>query len=47
MLANVRSADGKWKLVILDRRGDMKTELGVDPPPAEGAVASWRKYEHR
>ncbi len=47
MLANVKGTNGKWKLVILDRQGDLKTELGVDPPPAEGAVASWRKYEHR
>ncbi|MDB5318823.1 MAG: hypothetical protein JWN40_454 [Phycisphaerales bacterium] len=47
MLANVKDAGGKWKLVILDRQGDLKSELGTDPAPAEGAVASWRKYEHR
>jgi len=33
MLANVKGTDGKWKLVILDRRGDLKSELGVDPRP--------------
>jgi prepilin-type N-terminal cleavage/methylation domain-containing protein len=47
VLANVKGSDGKWRLVILDRQGDLKSELGTDPPPAEGAVASWRKYEHR
>ena len=47
VLANVKDSMGKWRLVILDRQGDLKSELGTDPAPAEGAVASWRKYEHR
>ena len=47
VLANVKGSNGKWRLVILDRQGDLKSELGTDPAPAEGAVASWRKYEHR
>jgi hypothetical protein len=47
VLANVKGSNGKWQLVILDRQGDLKSELGTDPAPAEGAVASWRKYEHR
>jgi hypothetical protein len=47
VLANVKGADARWRLVILDRQGDLRSELGTDPAPAEGAVASWRKYEHR
>ena len=46
LLANVKDK-AKWKLVILRRDGTLSRELGTDVPPAEGVVASWRKYEHR
>jgi hypothetical protein len=32
---------------VLGRDGTLSRELGTDTPPAEGVVASWRKYEHR
>jgi prepilin-type N-terminal cleavage/methylation domain-containing protein len=47
ILANVRRATGNWKLVVLNRDGTLSHELATDMPPAEGVVASWRKYEHR
>lgn len=47
LLANA-SDDGKtFALVILDRKGNLKSKLNTDVPPAEGVVASWRKYGHR
>ena len=47
ILANVLSSTGKWKLVLLHRDGKLNRELASDPAPAQGVVASWRKFEHR
>ena len=47
ILANVSKAGGVWRLVVLRRDGTLVRELATDVPPAEGVVASWRKYEHR
>ncbi|HEY7120231.1 MAG TPA: type II secretion system protein [Tepidisphaeraceae bacterium] len=48
LLVNAQQAmNGKWRLVVLGRDGSLRYELGTDLPPAEGVVASWRKYEHR
>ena len=45
----VNAYDGaRWKLVMLRRSdGSLVSELQTELPPAEGVVASWRKYEHR
>jgi len=44
LLGNV-SQDGRtWKLAIFDKKGALLRFLETDPPPAEGPVASWRKY---
>jgi prepilin-type N-terminal cleavage/methylation domain-containing protein len=47
LLVNVQKSPGQWRLMVLNREGVMLRELGTDVPPAEGVVASWRKYEHR
>jgi prepilin-type N-terminal cleavage/methylation domain-containing protein len=48
LLVNGSTVKGKWKLMILRRKdGTLMRELGTAVPPAEGVVASWRKYEHR
>ena len=42
------SEDGKtWMLVIFDRKGQLLRRLATDVRPAEGPVASWRKYGHQ
>lgn len=46
LLVNVKSGTG-WKLIVIDRKGTVMRELPTPMPPAEGPVASWRKYEHR
>jgi prepilin-type N-terminal cleavage/methylation domain-containing protein len=44
LLGNV-SGDGRnWALVIFDRKGAVVRRMDTDPPPAEGPIASWRKY---
>ena len=46
LLANVYA--GTWKLMVLRRRdGSVAREMGTAIAPAEGVVASYRKYEHR
>ena len=46
LLANVHA--GTWKLMVLRRRdGSVAREMGTAIAPAEGVVASYRKYEHR
>ncbi len=50
LLANVATVANstRWKLVILRRRdGSLSRELSLTMPPAQGVVASYRKYEHR
>jgi prepilin-type N-terminal cleavage/methylation domain-containing protein len=48
LLCNVYSKNtAKYKLVIFDTSGILKRELGTVVPPAQGIVATWRKYEHR
>jgi hypothetical protein len=47
MLANVSDDLMKWRLVVMDRDGGVLYDVATDVPPAEGVVASWRKYEHR
>jgi hypothetical protein len=39
------SEDGKnWSLVVFDKQGRVVRRLETGVPPAEGPVASWRKY---
>ena len=39
------SEDGKnWSLVVFDKQGRVVRRLDTAVPPAEGPVASWRKY---
>lgn len=48
ILANRKGQNGRWRLVIIDRNSSrILRELPTDMPPTRGAVASWRKYEHR
>jgi prepilin-type N-terminal cleavage/methylation domain-containing protein len=49
MLVNVRGTAlaGSSKLVVMGRDGVVLRELATTVPPAEGVVATWRKYEHR
>jgi prepilin-type N-terminal cleavage/methylation domain-containing protein len=47
LLVNVQKLPAQWRLMVLSRDGVMLRELGTDVSPAEGVVASWRKYEHR
>lgn len=46
ILANIRVASG-WRLAILNRNGSLNHELATDIAPAEGPIATWRKYWHR
>jgi prepilin-type N-terminal cleavage/methylation domain-containing protein len=46
LLCNV-SENGKWKLVVFDRKGREMRTLNTSTPPDEGYVATWRKYMHR
>jgi prepilin-type N-terminal cleavage/methylation domain-containing protein len=47
VLANV-SADGvNWMLAVFDRTGNLLRRMETDVRPAEGPVASWRKYGRR
>ena len=42
------SEDGKnWVLVLFDRNGKLLRRIETDVRPAEGPVASWRKYGHQ
>jgi hypothetical protein len=47
ILANANRAGAGWRLVVMRRDGTLLRELATDIAPAEGVVASWRKYEHR
>jgi prepilin-type N-terminal cleavage/methylation domain-containing protein len=48
ILANGHRILGKqWVLFIVDKQGRLIRELPTEVPPAEGFVASWRKYWHQ
>jgi prepilin-type N-terminal cleavage/methylation domain-containing protein len=47
LLINAQKAPGQWRLMVMKRDGTVLRELATDVPPAEGIVASWRKYQHR
>jgi prepilin-type N-terminal cleavage/methylation domain-containing protein len=47
MLCNARSSRGPYALVICDRDGKLLRRLNTEVPPAEGVIATWRKYGHR
>jgi prepilin-type N-terminal cleavage/methylation domain-containing protein len=44
LLGNVTDDGSQWTLVIFDRVGNVVRRLQTDVPPAEGPIASWRKY---
>ena len=44
LLGNASRNGIDWHLVIFDRQGQLLRELATDSPPAEGPIASWRKY---
>lgn len=44
VLGNVTQDGRTWTLAIFDRKGTLLRMLPTDPPPAEGPIASWRKY---
>jgi prepilin-type N-terminal cleavage/methylation domain-containing protein len=44
LLANVSRNGVDYKLVVMDRSGNIRRELNTEIPPAKGAVATWRKY---
>jgi prepilin-type N-terminal cleavage/methylation domain-containing protein len=46
LLGNASDDGTNWRLVIFDRAGNVVRRLQTDVPPAEGPVASWRKYGH-
>ena len=46
LLGNASDDGTKWTLVIFDRVGNVVRRLETDVPPAEGPIASWRKYAH-
>lgn len=47
ILANGTTDGNNWKLVIVDRLGNVLKTLPTASPPAKGVTASWRKYGHR
>ena len=44
LLGNASEDGTNWVLVIFDRVGNVVRRLETDIPPAEGPIASWRKY---
>lgn len=44
LLGNASDDGANWTLVVFDRGGRLLRRLETDPRPAEGPVASWRKY---
>ena len=47
LLGNGTRDGSKWTLAIFNRDGDVLRELQTDVRPAQGPIASWRKYGHR
>jgi prepilin-type N-terminal cleavage/methylation domain-containing protein len=47
LLCNVSTDKLNYRLVILDRDGNLVSIVDTDPPPAGGVVASWRHYGHQ
>ena len=47
ILANVTDDGLNWMLAVFDRTGNLLRRMETDVRPAEGPVASWRKYGRR
>ena len=47
ILANVTEDGANWMLAVFDRAGNLLRRMETDVRPAEGPVASWRKYGRR
>ena len=47
LLGNGSDDGANWTLVVFDRAGRLVRRMETDPRPAEGPVASWRKYGRR
>ena len=46
LLINASVNGRSWQLFVIDKGGRVLQALNTDVPPAAGAVATWRKYEH-
>ena len=44
ILGNVTENGRDWSLAVFDKKGTLLRLMATDPPPAEGPIASWRKY---
>jgi prepilin-type N-terminal cleavage/methylation domain-containing protein len=44
LLGNASHDGVNWRLVVFGRGGDVVRRVETDMPPAEGPIASWRKY---
>ena len=44
LLGNASDDGVNWMLVVFDKAGRIVRRLDTDPRPAEGPIASWRKY---
>jgi hypothetical protein len=44
LLGNASNDGINWTLVVFDRAGQLLRRIETSTPPAEGPVASWRKY---
>ena len=44
ILGNVSDNGTNWTLAVFDKTGRFLRRINTDPPPAEGPIASWRKY---
>jgi prepilin-type N-terminal cleavage/methylation domain-containing protein len=47
LLVNTSQDNQNWQLVVLDKRGRLVNVINTAVPPLSGAVASYRKYQHR
>jgi hypothetical protein len=47
LLANATTNGRDWQLVLYDRRGVLIRKVETAVAPAEGVIASFRKYGHR
>ena len=47
LLGNATRDGRNWTLVLFTRDGKLIRRLETNVPPAQGVIASWRKYGHR
>ena len=47
LLCNARASRDWWMLLVIDKDGKVVRRMDTAVRPAEGVVATWRKFGHR